>query len=509
MNFPASNKLKFVVNAQEVLVQKIPATRKHRPQVIVTVKGQFGTKLLIRRENAWDRFFKKIGLDREPQIQDRSANDKLYFECDDQEAVDQIFVSSNLKGQVLSILDQGFTISIKPKVCVFKKVYSGDGFDNDNFESLAKTLGTFAMALPAFVSTSPRVILFNVIKFLLLTLGYTTAALGILSAIYGSFYPVVEKSQCWKFGLDYLTPAILSAVIFGFGIVRGFATSSQVYLHFIISFCLGAVPLSYFGTQYINGKYDSGNPSSFTVPVSYKYTTRDENSTTYHVALEPWRKGGSIFSFTVGYSTYVNIARRPTKYTVITKPGALGIEWVTNYYKAGDTHTTKTDISWPTRDYSSWYPLPKISDIDSAELTYWQQWVNVIEDGITNRMNVHEQFANSQKPTRIAMIKTEYQKRQKRMLEALSEIQPPKRLKEFHETVIKAGYNQIEFYLEYGTAKEQNEQLKFENISNNPNLKNSNEKLWAAYHQFEALYPQRSKDFNDAIERRLAWFDII
>ncbi len=132
-----------------------------------------------------------------------------------------------------------------------------------------------------------------------------------------------------------------------------------------------------------------------------------------------------------------------------------------------------------------------------------------MEDGITNRMNVHEQFENSQKSDHIARIKAEYQSRQKRMLEALSEIQPPERLAEFHETVIKAGYNQIEFYLEYGTAKETNGQLKFENISNSPNLKNSDQKLWAAYHQFEALYPQRSKDFNDAIERRLAWFDII
>jgi len=53
-----------------------------------------------------------------------------------------------------------------------------------------------------------------------------------------------------------------------------------------------------------------------------------------------------------------------TKYTVTTKPGALGIEWVVGHKKSVDPDRVAVDITWPPRDFSRWNPLPHVPDID-------------------------------------------------------------------------------------------------------------------------------------------------
>ena len=91
----------------------------------------------------------------------------------------------------------------------------------------------------------------------------------------------------------------------------------------------------------------------------------------------------------------------------------------------------------------------------------------------------------------------------------MSQLEAPERLKTFHEKVIQAGYDQIDFYKDYAQTKENDSQVDFKDLGSNEHLRASDQKLWAAYYDFQALYPSRKKDFNDAIERRLAWFDII
>jgi hypothetical protein len=518
--FPPTQ-FKFTINGRDVLVQRIAGGKGKLPKLAVTIPGPFGGRLHIRYENAFDRFFKKIGLDVEPQIPNRDLNDRLYFECDDQEFVNRVFSSGDFKFKILDLLAQGYTVSIQPQKCVFRRNLIDGRFDEKECEELARMFVAMTMSLPTTSETNGAPIRFQIIKTLLLTMGYATLAAGgvvfCFSLTYGMLenarltYPVVESAQCWGYASQYFVPAILIAVIMGFGAIRGFATSSRIYINFVLSFCIGAVVLGYFGTQYVNGKNDEATPTSFVQPVVHKYTTRGKSTTYYHLSLAPWRAGGSRFSFDVDYGTYEATISGKTRYTITTKPGALGLEWVTGYSKYDDPETTSADIeiNWPPRNYRQWYPLPNVTDIDPMEMAYWQEWLKVIEEGITNRMNVHDYFNRPQHSTRVTGIKNEYWRRQTQILERLNQIQPPERLRTFHETVLDASHDQIEFYVDFGTAKEDNGKLTFENVADNPHLKNSDQKLWAAYHQFEALYPQRSNDFNDAIEKRLAWFDSI
>src|SRR5690348_1702461 len=75
----------FVFQGREIFVQYTPGSRNRSPELKIYTKGEFGADLLIRYETSKDKFYKQIGLNRELQISDREANDKLYFECDDQE----------------------------------------------------------------------------------------------------------------------------------------------------------------------------------------------------------------------------------------------------------------------------------------------------------------------------------------------------------------------------------------------------------------------------------------
>ena len=195
---------------------------------------------------------------------------------------------------------------------------------------------------------------------------------------------------------------------------------------------------------------------------------------------------------------------------------ALGI--VSGYWK--DNHKSKSTavapspkISsqyWPSRIFKNWYPLPEnISGMDSQELAYWKIWCAIMEIGISNRMNVQEALDADNKTDEYFAVNNKYRQSQEYMIQRLSDLPQPERLKPFHQYVLSAADDQMRFYEEYTKARAGNKNVKFEEFRENADLKAGDQKLWDAYHNFQSLYPSRDKATNDAIERRLAWFDII
>jgi len=166
--------------------------------------------------------------------------------------------------------------------------------------------------------------------------------------------------------------------------------------------------------------------------------------------------------------------------------------------------------SWGPRDYSKWYALPSfVEGMNEQEFAYWQQWRKIMEEGITNRMNAQDALNATHYSEEYMAIYEEYRRRQDIMINKLADLQPPERLRPFQDYVVNAGYDQLRFYEDYARAKTENKNRRFDEFRNHADLVAGDQKLWAAYHNFEALYPERTKETNDAIEQRLAWFDII
>lgn len=332
LNIFPQNKFRFAIDGRNVTVEKVYGSgkRKSPPRLVVTVDGTFAGKLRIRYENVWDRFCKWIGLNKEPEIPDRQVNDQLYFEGDDQQFVNRIFLNSELKRRVLEILAQKFIITIQPQKCTFTQYSYDDPFDETVAQGFANVFGDFAAGLPKSgeIEQNSR---FEITKGLLWTLGFGVAALGFILLIMSFQYCVVESGECWAYAKQYIAPLLISAAVVSFFLVRGFATSSNVYLVFMLCFNLGVVMAAYGGTQYVNGKYDETiEATDHIATVINKYTTRHKNSTSYHVVLPGWGNHRSSYSFTVSYATYASIIPGVTKYDVRTKPGKLGIEWTTD-----------------------------------------------------------------------------------------------------------------------------------------------------------------------------------
>jgi hypothetical protein len=132
-----------------------------------------------------------------------------------------------------------------------------------------------------------------------------------------------------------------------------------------------------------------------------------------------------------------------------------------------------------------------------------------MEEGINNRMRAQTGFDGWQTPEDYRHIINQYEQRQKRMLASLNDLDAPPRLQRFKEEVIRAGQDQILYYEDYFRAKIKDSDIKAEELSNNDHLRSSDQKLHDADNYFKSLYPSMDKATNDAIERRVAWFDIV
>lgn len=166
---------------------------------------------------------------------------------------------------------------------------------------------------------------------------------------------------------------------------------------------------------------------------------------------------------------------------------------------------------WPTRDYSQWNVFPATQNVitDPAELEYFHQWMEVANEGIINRLNMQDALLAQRPADEYIDVFHFYADRQSAVISWLQDIIPPERLEVFHQHVIEAVIEQIAFYEDYAGRKGDDPRLEFNQLLQHPKLRACDQKLWAAFHEFERVYPRRDTATNNAIEQRLCWLDLI
>ncbi len=503
----------FSIDAKPVIIKYFPGFRGRSPEFRISTPGTFGAKLVVRTETSQDKFYKKIGLNSEVQIPDKELDDKFYFECDIPEFLNQLFLNSDVKPLVLDILTNFSSIEITKNICTFKQYPSG-ALENISKESI--TVATRKLLM--FVTFIPRAVgnphlelaSFRIWRFILYFGSNIVLIGGIVFWAWASIsFRIVDTFRFWYLSAGWAFACVSIGAYLAFLRIKGFSTSARVFIHFLISFGIGTLLLVRFGGAAFNGIFDKSSVKKFEQVVINKYMTTHKSSTTYHVVVEPWHSGKSGWEFTVGQGEYAHIKPGSTHCQILTKSGRLGFELVISERLIGDEAVIFSK-SWPSRDYSQWYPLPSnVGGMDAEEFIYWQKWCGIIENGITNRWNVHEGLNARHENDEYIAIENEYHRRQEKVITQFSDLQPPERLKKFQEYVVNAGNDQIHFYEDYARSKVDNKNKSFNEFLNHADLKTSDQKLWAAYHYFQSLYPSIDKATNDAIEQRLAWFDII
>ena len=181
-------------------------------------------------------------------------------------------------------------------------------------------------------------------------------------------------------------------------------------------------------------------------------------------------------------------------------------------HASDDQNGTKiSEDFWPTRTFENWYPFPvKESVIDHQdELSYYLKWQKIIEEGINNRYNIVAVLNSKRDSQDYLNILEIYKQKQNEIISELRILDTPERLRLFHDKVIEAAIAEINFYEEWARQKSDDPNIKFETLVDNSELKRANELLWAAYYEFQRLFPARDKATNDSIEMRLCQFDVI
>ena len=168
--------------------------------------------------------------------------------------------------------------------------------------------------------------------------------------------------------------------------------------------------------------------------------------------------------------------------------------------------------NWPSHaELTDWLPLPtKASVIDHQdELVYFNDWIGLLNEGIANRYNMEAGLAGKRRPQDLSALRDLFADKQNTFLGKIKLMNPPERLAQFHDKFVQAAHYQIEFYRDYAEAKANDPAVQLKDLLNNSYLKQCNELLWAAYYEFQRLYPNADRATNAAIEMRLCQFDII
>ncbi len=166
---------------------------------------------------------------------------------------------------------------------------------------------------------------------------------------------------------------------------------------------------------------------------------------------------------------------------------------------------------WPQRSFDAFPPFSsKASGIQNEEeAAYFSQLVPILEEGASNRLNMEAVLKTRRSEDQYWAVFQIYQKRQQEMLSVLRSVHVPGKLQTFHERLLRAGDSQITFYASFLQEKIKNASVTLNDMLSHAALRTCNRELLQAYDDFLKLYPDVNPQFQQALESRLCWFDIV
>jgi hypothetical protein len=171
-----------------------------------------------------------------------------------------------------------------------------------------------------------------------------------------------------------------------------------------------------------------------------------------------------------------------------------------------------TPTSWPDRRWAfALFSIPtKGSSIDDhAELLYFDRLLDVLNSGISNRLNMDGVLASDRNPGEYPAIYAVYRERQLGVLADLGRLPVPARLQPVHARFLRATERQIEFYGAWAEARARNRAVGLAQMLGHPALRQTNEDLLTGWALIRQLYPQLDRETFNAIDMHLCAFDII
>jgi hypothetical protein len=171
-----------------------------------------------------------------------------------------------------------------------------------------------------------------------------------------------------------------------------------------------------------------------------------------------------------------------------------------------------SETYWPRRGWM--YRLASIPVKESAidrhdELAYFLTLLPIMDEGITNRINMDGVLRTRRSPAEYERLYDLYRARQERVVSRLDRLDPPGRLRRVHERILVAATEQIRFYERFMRAKAGNRRIGLGDLLGDPSLQTTNRELHTAWDEIARLYPDLDPESRGAIEMRFCGFDAL
>ena len=183
------------------------------------------------------------------------------------------------------------------------------------------------------------------------------------------------------------------------------------------------------------------------------------------------------------------------------------VETVSRYY---DWRVSES--YWPSRGLVyTWWQIPtKTSSIDvHDELQYFHRLVTLLDDGITNRLNIDGVLKTRRAPAEYAALYEIYRGKQLDVLARMRRIDVPDTLRPIHARMLVATEAQIRFYRSFLDAKLEDPSADLARMLGDPALRSASGELHVVWDEVRRLYPGLDAETGAAIESHLCGFDVI
>jgi hypothetical protein len=299
-----------------------------------------GQAILLRHETWFDRFGKRLGINREVQIGDEAFDRAVYIESNAPDAVlHGLLGDPGRRRTVLEIMEAGFS---EVRVHADKSLVSASRprpgavhLEAKTVRDVAQRLAFLAPAIPPpeVPPDAPRVSVRRTVAlwaFGIAGVSALVAAGFVLVAASDAYRPVT--SDLYWVAVSISAALYAAAVFFTALVVRGKSDSlrSLVALGLLLLYDMPCYTVS--AVLAINGALDFSPPARRPSVIVERWVTHGKG-TSYNLRLSGLHRGESNFVMQVDPATYERLAN-DAQAIVTTGEGALGWEWIRGVHPA-------------------------------------------------------------------------------------------------------------------------------------------------------------------------------
>ncbi len=317
-------------------------TDKAPPYVSITIPCVSPGAFKIAPETKFDRFFKKMGVSVELQLNDPQFDERFYISTNKIPFTRSLLERTDDRKTIHALFDLGFNHlkhDGKTLTLTWQKFPRKKRIEMEVIKTAVAQLAPLVRALPGISSYEPEVSIdWKVKRFAAFAIPGFLLLSGLVALIMGvSNYQPLDGGKTFLYSLKFSIPFMLLFGWLALHLLKGRSTSHvELIVVWIISFI--AFPLGTAGyVIYFNGALDKSDPVVHEARVVHKYYSRSKNSYSYYAQLESWRENRDVEKIKVSKKFYNNLTPGDSTMTITTKKGELGFEWIVGFIKDDNT----------------------------------------------------------------------------------------------------------------------------------------------------------------------------